>query len=466
MKLYKIILSGAFKCGMILLSSCSSFVQVEPPQSRLLSKQVFDEVGTLDAALAGMYGDLRDASNGILYLGSMSMSQYVAFSADELVSYTTTSTTHGPNFFDNTIYPDSPDILALWNATYKSIYYANAIIEGIDNSVNLAQASRSMGTGEALFVRALLHFYLTNMFGAVPYVYSTDYRINGTLSKLSTDHVLASVVEDLLKAEKLLEDNYPTAERIRANKSVVRALLARVYLYQGQWALAEAKASEVIANTSMFKWVDDLSKLFLKESTEIIWAFKPKIAGLNSGAALLYRLTPTTLYFSLSMDFMNAFEGGDVRREKWTGSVNNAAGTYYYPYKYKATAATSPTDVEYLQVFRLSEQYLIRAEAYAQQDKIDESKADLNKIRRRASLGDTPASTKEALLDAILRERRIELFSEFGHRWFDLKRTGKTDAILKKIKPHWEPTDVLFPIPEKELLANPNLLPQNPGYTF
>jgi hypothetical protein len=89
---------------------------------------------------------------------------------------------------------------------------------------------------------------------------------------------------------------------------------------------------------------------------------------------------------------------------------------------------------------------------------------DLNAVRNRAGLNNSEVSTAEQLRDAVISERRFELFTEFGNRWFDLKRTQKAEQILSPIKPGWKNTDLLLPIPEAEILANPNLNPQNPGY--
>ena len=108
--------------------------------------------------------------------------------------------------------------------------------------------------------------------------------------------------------------------------------------------------------------------------------------------------------------------------------------------------------------------YLIRAEARVFFGDLEGAKNDLNKIRNRASLANTPAETEQELLDAIIQERRIEFFSELGHRFFDLKRTGKINNTLSPVKLGWNVMDALWPIPESELLLNPNLLPQNPGY--
>ena len=88
----------------------------------------------------------------------------------------------------------------------------------------------------------------------------------------------------------------------------------------------------------------------------------------------------------------------------------------------------------------------------------------MNKVRNRAGLSNNEADNKEALLLAIVRERRVELFTEQGHRWFDLRRTGMASAELSNLKPGWADTDVWLPLPENELLLNGNLLPQNPGY--
>ena len=112
----------------------------------------------------------------------------------------------------------------------------------------------------------------------------------------------------------------------------------------------------------------------------------------------------------------------------------------------------------------MAEQYLIRAEARANLGNAIGAQDDINKIRQRAGLNATTASTTAELLEAILNERRVEFFTEHGHRFFDLKRTTMLNTTLESVKPGWENTDRVFPIPEKELLVNPNLLPQNPGY--
>ncbi len=112
---------------------------------------------------------------------------------------------------------------------------------------------------------------------------------------------------------------------------------------------------------------------------------------------------------------------------------------------------------------RLSEQYLIRAEAFAEQDDISEAQSDLNIIRNSAGLKNTSAEDKATLLLAIERERQVELFCEWGHRFFDLKRNGHLNQVIASLKSSWRDASINLPIPQYERLNNPNLT-QNPGY--
>jgi len=113
-------------------------------------------------------------------------------------------------------------------------------------------------------------------------------------------------------------------------------------------------------------------------------------------------------------------------------------------------------------IMRLAEQYLIRAEARTRQGKLEQAVNDINTIRKRAGLEPVEFNTslsQESLIEAVLEERYHELFSEWGHRWLDLKRTGKALEKLEGV----EASDLLYPIPEDELLKNLNLT-QNAGY--
>jgi hypothetical protein len=114
-------------------------------------------------------------------------------------------------------------------------------------------------------------------------------------------------------------------------------------------------------------------------------------------------------------------------------------------------------------ILRLAEQYLIRAEAEANLDNLIGAITDLNMIRNRAGLPNTTASDKTTILLAIENERQAELFCEGGNRWFDLKRTNRANKILSSEKANWKQSAALYPIPQTEINADPNLT-QNIGY--
>jgi hypothetical protein len=155
------------------------------------------------------------------------------------------------------------------------------------------------------------------------------------------------------------------------------------------------------------------------------------------------------------------FEAGDLRKANWTKSISYLGTTYLYPYKYKIRTGT--TGNEYPIMLRLSEQYLIRSEARVQQNNILGAQADLNIVRARAGLAPTIAATQASILAALEHERWVELFTEWGDRWFNLKRTGHATAVLSPIKPAYQPFQQLYPLTTNDLVANKNLV-QNPGY--
>ncbi|MFC3158069.1 RagB/SusD family nutrient uptake outer membrane protein [Chryseobacterium arachidis] len=129
--------------------------------------------------------------------------------------------------------------------------------------------------------------------------------------------------------------------------------------------------------------------------------------------------------------------------------------------KYKLRSANT---LEYSVVFRLEEVYLLLAESLTQQNNIADAVPFVNKIRQRAGLPVLNAGiTKDVLLTEILNENRREFFTEMGHRFLDLKRNEQLNQ-LASAKPNWKEFHKLWPIPQKELLLNSKLNPQNTGY--
>ena len=441
------------------LIGCSDFVEVGPPKNTLVSATVFKDPATVESALAHLYFAMREEG---LVSGYFGLSARMGIYADELDYFE-----FDPElleFHQNRVLPHNADILTWWSQAYQVIYGANAIIEGLEESNSLEEGDRDRYMGQALFVRAYMHSILVSLFGDVPYITTTDYTQNNKVSRMPQEELYDAIIADLLSAVYLLETTETqNGERVVPDQYVAKALLARMYLYTGQWEQAES-VSTVLINA--FELEDDLNKVFLKESTETIWQLKPGNSPVNTQEAgqMIIIAVPGQTY-ALTEGLLAAFEEGDGRKVAWVDNISNAENTVTlsFAHKYKARVTESQS-LEYSIRFRLAEQYLIRAEARAQSGNGVGAQQDLNVVRNRAGLPDTMAIGANDLLAAILRERRVELFTEQGHRWFDLKRFGLANEVLGNLKPNWADTDLLLPIPEAELESNPNLLPQNQGY--
>ena len=443
--------------------ACSDFVEVDPPKTETVSRIVFDSDGSANSAIIGVYS-LMMTNQSFTWAG---LEEYVGIASDELVNYATRI--DQTQFYENSLTPKNGAVLGIfWAQPYKYINNANAILEGVALSSGMTAAGKREIEGQAKFVRAFCHFYLVNLFGEIPYIKTSDYKENSKAPRMGVDEVYQHIEADLLDSYDFLGDDYAFAkgERTVPNKAAAAALLARVYLYRGQWEKAAGMATTVIDNVDSYSLLTNLDAVFLANSKEAIWQLRPIIPGANTpqGQLFILRNPPNSFSSRVSMadGLFSAFEEGDLRKTKWTSTFSSGANSWNYVYKYKISGY-NPAVSEYAMVLRLAEQYLIRAEARANLLNIDGAREDLNKIRERAGLAQTSAMDHDAIMLAIEQERRVELFGEYGHRWLDIKRTGRADALLASVKPQWQSTDALFPIPESERLLNPNLT-QNPGY--
>ncbi|MGB2525729.1 RagB/SusD family nutrient uptake outer membrane protein [Flagellimonas sp. SN16] len=456
----KVLRAFTFFYSIIVFVGCSDFVEIDPPKNTLVSETVFKEASTIKSALANVYFKMREEGmvSGNFGLGIL-MSSY----GDELDYYQ--NNTSFMRIYNHSIISSDETVLSWWYHAYNIIYSVNDIIKGVDNSNALTVEEQEEFKGQALFVRGYMHSLLVAIYGDVPYITTTNYLENNVVERMPQNVVYENIITDLNDAINLLDDTDATGENVIPNRSAAEALLARVYLYTENWEMAEAIASEVIGKYNL---ESDIAKVFLKESPETIWQFKPGVYPNNNtrdAVWLIIRMLPGHNY-ALTSNLLDAFEIGDLRQSNWVNSATSDDGltTLQYAYKYKELSNTTELSLEYSIIFRLAEQYLIRAEARAHQGDIFGAQQDLNAIRNRAGLANTTAATENDLLEAILQERHVELFTEQGHRWFDLKRTGKASEVLSSIKTNWRDTDTLFPIPENEIERNPNLKPQNPGY--
>ena len=438
-------------------------IEVEPPKNQVITSQVFADSSNANAAVTGLY--IRMMGTAFTFgFANGGITTFTGLYADEL--YATRNNPVENEFYANSISQENTVLAELWKNAYSIIYQANAVIEGLSASNTLTVTVKQKFTGEAKLVRAFVYFNLINLFGDVPYIAATDYTNNATLKRTTKEQIYNYIVADLQEAKDLLPASYMTNNKIRPNKYAALSLLARVYLYMGKWAEAEDISSQIL-NAGTYVLQTDLSKVFSIGNSEAIWQLPPvQPGGFETTEGMMFVPFSSTALpnYPISDHLLNAFEGNDNRKTKWLAQNTVNGQSYFYPFKYRLNYSGSTSPQEYYMLFRLAEQYLIRAEAKAQQNKIVEAVTDLNKIRVRAGLTDTTAASQLELLSIILHERQIELFCEWGHRWYDLKRFGKADEVLQQIKnPGWHSNDKLFPIPFREIQLNPSLT-QNTGY--
>jgi hypothetical protein len=470
-------------CSLIILQSgCKKALELGPSVSTLTGDNVYTTNSGAQGALSGLFSLMVTP-----LAGPESLSIRQGLSADELTQFGVNNALTS-QFYTND-YSTIQDYY--WSQTYKRVYFCNTAIAGITTSSTITDAVKQQMLGELKFVRAFTYFYAYNIYGNIPMPLTNDYAANSVISRSPQETVQQQIIRDLKEAQGTLPDgkyltgtNTVTTERVRPNKQVATAMLSRTYLYMKDWVNAEAQSTEVI-NSSLFVLEPNLNQVFLKGSREAIWQLAPVEPGINNREANTFVLTvapsESRSELPLSSSLVQSFEAGDGRFTNWVGKYNAQASgtvparTYFYAFKYKNYIVNSTDNpiTEYPILLRLAEQYLIRAEARAQQGNVAGAVADLNLIRKRArgtanDLPDFSAAISQAdCLAAIARERRIELFTEQGHRWFDLKRTGQINAVMENAVIQkggtWSPYKQILPIPASEITLNRNLT-QNPGY--
>jgi tetratricopeptide (TPR) repeat protein len=435
-------------------TSCKKFVTIDNAPNSLSPADAFATDGTATSAVLGLYNNYT--TTPIL--------QYLTWAGGmlghELQNQYAGSTPDIAQFQNGDVANTNMTILNyFWLYPYQEISYANQAIDGLTKSTTLTTSVKNQLLGESYFMRACNFFYMANYFGGVPL--STDPAMleNAYLPRSSKEEIYAQVISDLKAADELLPGTYTGTLRTRINKYAVEALLARVYLYQKDYTNAVAYSSKVIDASDVKYSLAKLDSTFKNVSPEIILQFATRYGYASFNFRPTAQGIPPSYYLQPAL--RDAFETGDNRKTKWTDSLIYSGSTYYMVNKYKLQTATAGD--EYNVLLRLGEVYLIRAEASAQLSDLTTAENDLNAIRNRAGLGNTAATTKDDLLTAIAHERQVELFGEFGHRWFDLVRTGKADEVLSKVKTAWAARDTLMPIPYSQILLNTKLTP-NPGY--
>ncbi|PTX18933.1 RagB/SusD domain-containing protein [Pontibacter mucosus] len=438
---------------LVSLSGCDNILEPEP-RLDVSTAQAITDKRSAEAALLGAYSELQ--SNNYYGFEYPALAYLSADEVDWSGSY---------NFYQqfdlNAIPAENSSIKSVWSQIYRVINVSNNLIGKVPaiEDRNLTEAQRQKILGEAYFLRALSYFDLGRAWGGVPLVLkpTIDKNSGAGIKRATLQQTYEQVLADLDQAESFLPS---LTSRARASKEAVWALKARLYLYQQNWAKAEEYSTLVISSgkASLVKPYSAFytGKLTEESILELVYDNSDRNSHANywlpSSKGGRYEWKPSA---GIIEDLRNPQVGGS-RGAVLGSQVDNGKETVYGQ-KYSKIA----TGEDGAFVLRLAEQYLIRAEARLKQNNLLAGLSDLNEVRKRADLTPLVLADLSAALLAVEQEREVELAFE-GHRWFDLIRTGRAETVLGIS----DQNKFLFPIPNSEILADPDLGPedQNPGY--
>lgn len=458
-------------------TACDSLLDTEPTTS-ISNEVALEDITGVNAALIGAYNSLQGAN-----LYGKVMVSYGELMADN-VKISIVNRNEAVTLYQNQLGQQ----LGIWNDAYTAISRVNNVLEVIDDLPDATQAQKDAVKAQSLFIRGLMYFDLVRVYArnprfdlgnsmGVPIVLTPTKAVTPDLypARNTVAEVYAQIEADLNAAVDLnVNGNIP----YRGSSLAARALLSRVYLYQGKWQQAIDAASTVISSGefSLLPGAQYASVFFNDGTDESIFEIVNRSddnPGI-SGAPSMYRQTrnsdgTTNGYgdFIATDDILAQFGQDDVRGDLFESYVKGSQNVMY-TLKYPDSKGLHVTNIP---VLRYAEIILNRAEAYAQAGNAGAALADVNMIRARAGIDPLSGLSGSALIDAILHERRLELAFE-GHRPFDLARNGMgfakgltpsdCPATAQCLIPYDDPR-IIAPIPTAQVDVNPNMV-QNPGY--
>lgn len=490
MKKFKIIFAII---GIVLLSSCEGFLDVKPSNSADSATSILT-VSDAKVAITGIMRSMTSSTyygrNFVIYSDAKG-GDFAIRSAgrglDGLYSFNHSQTTGNYGSF--------------WAYLYSCILQANNLIANIEmmEAAGNGTAALSDYKGQALTARALFYFDLVRLYGQPYNRAKTSLGVPLELkvidasaqpTRATVEAVYTQIVADLTAAAPLMSK---TITKGYLNYYANQAIQARVYLHMDNFTAA-LTAAETIINDKKYtlytnaKWVDSWASEFGSESIFEL-AMYEKEGNLGTGSLGYYllrlgKITGASGYFMASDYYLDRLtqDPTDVRwgimdfdessNTRFGSCLKYVGGAAMKGDKGGIPAATN------VKVIRLSEVYLIAAEAALRQTASDKTKAAeyLNKIRQRSpALAAATAAT--VTLDMIIDEKSKELFTE-GNRYWDMMRLGRTiefndDFISPAIQISHRTKTIdtksffkcVLPIPQDEIDANPAIgAQQNPGY--
>lgn len=470
--------------AILFLSAVSACTKVldKDPESDLDGQERFNEIEDYEFSLIGAYSLFRDNDYYSAFDGNsnafVTLPDILADNVRESIE-----SLGNERVFSRWQYAeDENQIEATWLAGYSIISQANLTLRGIDRFADTDPGAVNRIQGQALAIRALVHFDLLRYWAeeydrnstkpGVPYISVYDYE--QMPSRGTVKETYDKIFQDLYKALGSFSDmdaDINQDGRAYMDEYVVHALLARVHLYANNLDSAIKQATIVIDNFPLAP-MDEFGDIWTDGSLEeVIWSFAFD-AGQGQIGGHLYSPDINAAQYWPNPGLLQLYALEDIRYDAYFRDVADDFGdvrTVVTKHEAKFSRLRDPDGIVNFKVFRTGEMYLIRAEAFARKGGGWEASGmdDLNALRAARIIGYTDeALTGADLINAIATERRKELVAE-GHRWFDLKRTTRTInrsfctgfCNLPPSSRAWN-----WPIPQPEIDANPNIGPQNTGW--
>jgi starch-binding outer membrane protein, SusD/RagB family len=447
--------------SLLFLGSCNKLNQVSP--NDVLQTALFKDTNSVKETLVGLYSTLEPET----YYGAY-YPMFADLNCDNGIAggYNNTSLNE---FGYYSVTTTNIYIQNMWVGLYHSIATANQILTGItalpDTDAGTQQLIASV-KGQALAIRAMVHFDLLRAFGyhwdttsvyGIPVV-TTVQKASDVVARNTVADTYTAIINDLQAAATLLSG---TADRNAnyVNPAVVNALLARVYLYKQDYVHAASYAGLVIGDGAYTLMDQNSFPSIYKQklSPESIFELaynQQNQSFFNITTYARPEAASTEVLFIASQNLQSFFASrpGDLRI-----NLLDYASPNFQPNGRTLKYRGEITRDNPAYILRIAEMYLIRAEAAGRLNGL----TDLNMVRTHRGLAalapsDVPDDVTYAQL--LSDENRAE-FNFEGHRYFDLARTGQINAVLGV-----PATGSVYPIPQVELTATHGVVVQNPGY--
>lgn len=458
--------------AIVLSIACTKQIDLIPSDTIDPSK-AFETVADLDAGLLGGYAGLNIYSS--IYYTSRVTDETTLPSENNTGSGVATYRWQYDGSFLHDAWPDN----------YKVIDRVNRVLEALETIEGKPseQEAKNQYKGELLALRAYCHLELLRNFASkyeadglgVPYMEKSGISSPARLSFAAT---ISKINADLVTAKGLIPESFDDNTRI--TKTAVSAIQARTALYEKNWDDAITYSTEVI-DAKPLASKTDFPKIWKdKSEEEVIWKLKrvsgdEELGSVYNEAAYIDDPAGAKVLYAASYELTNLFDQvNDIRfgtfviideERETSGATPNVVVKYI-------SANPDSRNLVDIKLFRTAEMYLIRSEAYARKNDVDNAADDLNALRAARINGYTDETFADAddILPVLLTERFKELSFE-GHRHFDLRRynlpvTRNPEDAVNALGAVLLPTDkaqYVFPIPNSELRANTNM-EQNPNY--